>query len=180
MLCVYNLVQPTVTSGQAAFVNCDQHGNLVTGGGGSSGGTATAADPTYTEGQTSAPLSLDLSGHLRVLDAAVLAAVNSPVPTTAPSDCSGTVTSGGTAQSIIGAGTAPHGFQIQNLSTDALGFSWTTVTPAVGTNGTYTLNAGSSSTSAGGSYNSPLGIGISAAVFLIGATTGDKFTCSKW
>lgn len=58
--------------------------------GGSVGATATAANPAYTEGQTDAPLSLDLSGHLRVLDSAVLAALQTPasylpLPGAAPS-----------------------------------------------------------------------------------------------
>lgn len=43
------------------------------GGGGTSGGTATAADPSYAEGATGQALSLYLTGHLRVLDAAVAA-----------------------------------------------------------------------------------------------------------
>jgi hypothetical protein len=36
-------------------------------GGGGSGGTATAANPTYTEGATNQALSLDLGGRLRTL-----------------------------------------------------------------------------------------------------------------
>ncbi len=48
----------------STWVPCAPSGG---GGGGSSGGTATAATPTYTEGATSQPLSLDLSGRLRTL-----------------------------------------------------------------------------------------------------------------
>jgi hypothetical protein len=111
-----------------------------------------------------------------VLVPGVNAFVTNPTPTTPPTSCSGTITSGGTAQSIIAAGTV-HGFQLQNLSTDPLAFSWTTTTPVVLTN--WTLNAGTATT-AGGSYNSPLGLGITTAVYIIGATTGDKFSCAWW
>jgi hypothetical protein len=58
-----------------------------------------------------------------------------------------------------------------------LAFSWDTTTPVVLTNAT--LNAATAS-AAGGSYQTPLGIGVATAVYLIGATTGDKFFCSKW
>lgn len=39
----------------------------ITGGGGSSGGTATVAAPTYVEGATSQPISLNLKGAQRVI-----------------------------------------------------------------------------------------------------------------
>lgn len=53
------------------------------GGGGTSGGTATAASPTYTEGATAQPLSVDLKGNLRsrLFDSAgvdVMGLVSSP------------------------------------------------------------------------------------------------------
>jgi hypothetical protein len=51
------------TTGNPVVTSCPS----CSGGGGSSGGTATAANPTYTEGATSQPLSLDLSGRLRIL-----------------------------------------------------------------------------------------------------------------
>lgn len=53
--------------GRCLKVNADGSINTSGGGGGSSGGTATAAAPTYTEGATSQPLSLDLSGGLRIV-----------------------------------------------------------------------------------------------------------------
>ena len=99
-------------------------------------------------------------------------------------NCSGTITTGGTAQLLVQSNGAAfprvlHGYQIQNLSTDALAFSEFTTTPATMTNGSWTLNAATAST-AGGSYNSPAGYSPSTPIFIIGATTGDKFTCSAW
>lgn len=45
---------------------CDANGSKRVTGGGAATATATAAAPTYTEGLTTAPLSLDLTGALRV------------------------------------------------------------------------------------------------------------------
>jgi len=105
--------------------------------------------------------------------------IKSPIPTSGPTDCSGTIAIGGTAQQLIGAASGMHGFQLQNLSPDPLAISWVTVTPAVLTPGSYTLNSGSAS-AAGGSYQSPLGLGITAAVYIVGGTTTDAFSCSWW
>ena len=65
--CAYNTVPPTLTNGQAGWVQCSSTGGLVVSGGSGATVTATAADPTYVEGSTNNPLSADLSGHLRVV-----------------------------------------------------------------------------------------------------------------
>lgn len=89
-------------------------------------------------------------------------------------NCSGTITTGGTAQKIAHLPNPLHGYQIQDLSTDVLGFSEFTTTPAVGSNGTWQIAA------SGGSYTSPSSYAPSASIYIIGATTGDAFTCAAW
>jgi len=98
-------------------------------------------------------------------------------------NCSGTITTGGTAQKIITfSSTAPiHFIQIQNQSIDLMAFSEAlmTTTPAVSTNNAWTLNP-SSATTAGGSYTSPTNYVPTSDVWINAATTGDKFTCVWW
>lgn len=89
--CAYNTTPPTLTNGQAGWVQCDNAGSVIVsgGGGGSLSAKATAAAPTYVEGSTD-PLSMDLSGYERVLDknsAASLAAILSPIPDCAATPC---------------------------------------------------------------------------------------------
>lgn len=96
-----------------------------------------------------------------------------------PTSVSGTITSGGTAQLLVAAASAgvTRHVLIQNLSTDPLCFSKFTTTPVCGTNGTYTLNPATASTGVNsGSYSTPPGLNDSNAIYIIGATTGDKFT----
>jgi hypothetical protein len=96
-----------------------------------------------------------------------------------PTSVSGTITSGGAAQPLVAAASAGvvRHVLIQNLSTDPLCFSKFTTTPVCGTNGTYTLNPATASTGVGsGSYSTPPGLNDSNAIYIIGATTGDKFT----
>jgi hypothetical protein len=107
---------------------------------------------------------------------------NTPVPAFAPwtssTNCSGTITAGAASQQMIPAG-PKHGYQIQNESADLLAFSEFTTSPVVNTNGSWTLTPESSGV-AGGSYNTPATYSPSAAVWIIGANTGDKFTCAYW
>lgn len=61
----------------------DRATGLPGGGGGTSGGTSNAASPTYTEGATEQPISLDLHGAQRVLNMAADGTVldtSSPAP----------------------------------------------------------------------------------------------------
>lgn len=71
---VYNTSLPTLTNGQQAAAQMDSSGRLIincgtgcSGGGGSTATTATAADPTYVEGSSSNPISVDLTGYARSL-----------------------------------------------------------------------------------------------------------------
>ena len=120
-------------------------------------------------------------GALLLLLALLLAAPPAQPQVTANGNpvinCSGTITSGGTAQLLLAANGARQFYQIQNLATEAIAFSEFTTTPAVLTNGSWTLSAGSA-TAAGGSYTSPPGYVPTSAIYIIGTTTGDKFTCA--
>lgn len=99
-------------------------------------------------------------------------------PWNGPTNCSGTISAGGTAQSLT-LPRALHGYQIQNESADEIAFSELTKTPAINTQGSWSL-APQSSATPGQSYNSPGGYAPSGPIFIIGATTGDGFTCVAW
>jgi hypothetical protein len=96
-------------------------------------------------------------------------------------DCSGTVTSGGTAQNAFTAQTALHGFTIANIdTTEPLWISFTTTAAASGA-GSYPLPAATVTTFAGfGSFTAPPGFGLNHALSVIAATTNHKFTCTWW
>jgi hypothetical protein len=107
-------------------------------------------------------------------------AVNSAINVTA-TDCSGTVTVGGTAQNAFTAQTTLHGFTIYNLSTsEPLWISFTTTAAAAGS-GSYPLPAGTASTYAGaGSFTTPPGFGLNHALSVYGATTSHPWSCTWW
>lgn len=106
-------------------------------------------------------------------------------PNMAPTDCSGTIASGGTAQAIITANAAIHGFRIENIdntsgSGEPLWISLT-ATAVAATNGSIPLQAPVATTyAAPGIYETPLGFGSSHAVSGIATTTGHKYTCFYW
>jgi hypothetical protein len=96
-----------------------------------------------------------------------------------PVDCSGTITSGGTAQSAFTAATGRAGFQIANLDTTEVMWISFTGTAVAGAVGSYPLAPATATTFAGlSSYYSS--IGYSTALSVIAATTGHKFSCSRW
>lgn len=66
--CAFNTVPPTLTTGQAGWVQCNNAGAVNVSGtiSASTTATATAAAPSYVEG-TPNPLSQNLSGGLRVI-----------------------------------------------------------------------------------------------------------------
>lgn len=111
--------------------------------------------------------------HVKLVDAA--GAPLSTIPTTSgsvsPTDKSGTITTGGTAQVAIAANTARKGFWIQNISTGDL---WiTSLTTAV-------ADSPSMKIAAGALYESPTGGTPTGAISIIGATTGQKFAAREW
>jgi hypothetical protein len=102
-----------------------------------------------------------------------------------PTDCSAALSTGGTAQNIIGANTALHGFTIANIDTSAgsgepVWFSFTT-TAAASAIASYPLAAPTATTFANlSSWTSPTGFGTNHAVSVIAATAGHKISCTYW
>lgn len=129
-----------------------------------------------------------LLGVLLLISCVVAAFAQQPGPVViqgpqnvTPYDCSGTITTGGTAQSLFAASPNVKGFMIMNLDTTeplAMNFNGTA---AVGTQGSYMLAAGTAGTFVNsGSFASPIGFGINVAPSIVAATTGHKYTCTKW
>lgn len=86
-------------------------------------------------------------------------------------DVSGTITTGGTAQTLVAR--APNGYSIYNL--DVMQDLW------VNDNGTAAVNTqGSLKIPAGGYFETPPGYSPSGAISIIGAVTGQKFTAKVW
>ena len=103
----------------------------------------------------------------------------------APTDCSVTLTTGGTAQNAFAAQTALHGFTIANIdastgSGEPVWFSFTG-TAAAGAAGSYPLAAPAATTYAGlTSYTTPAGFATSHALSVVAGTTGHKISCTWW
>lgn len=100
-------------------------------------------------------------------------------------DCSGTITTGGTAQNAIAASSAIHGFVIANI--DAASGSgepvWMSLTgtATAATAQSYPLPPPAVTTFAGNSsFTSPSGMATNHAVSVVAATTGHKFSCTYW
>jgi hypothetical protein len=157
------------------------------GGGGGGGGAITVADGADTAlgSTTDAPCSLPLSATACTQIGATKALVNianSPVPfpnNRTPHDCSGSITTGGTAQNAFTAQTTLTGGWIINITTattDTLWGSWTG-TAAANSVGSFPLVAPPSG-GTGGSFTFPAGAGLNTALSIYGATTGDKWTCT--
>lgn len=86
-------------------------------------------------------------------------------------DRSGTVTSGGVAQTLMAANTSRKGFFIQNQSTYDLWIS--SLGTAAATQPSLWLPAGA--------YYEPPDIGVpTAAISIFGATTGQAFAAREW
>lgn len=96
-------------------------------------------------------------------------------------DCSGTIATGGTAQTIYTSGNV-RGLMLMNNSANLMCVSFTGGSPATiaGTNcgaGSYTLQPGSA-TAAGGSFTNPVNINVATAS-IISAGAGDRFSCER-
>lgn len=98
-----------------------------------------------------------------------------------PTDCSGSITTGGTAQNALAAQTTLHGLTIMNIdTTEPLWISFTT-TAAASTAGSFPLQAATATTFASpGSFTTPNGFGTNHALSVIAATTGHKWSCTWW
>lgn len=95
-------------------------------------------------------------------------------------DCSGTIASGGTAQSVFTSSNV-RGLMVMNNSANLMcvAFNGASATIA-GTNcgsGSWTLQPGSA-TVAGGSFNNPANI-VFSAMSIISSTTGDRYSCER-
>lgn len=149
--CAFN--SPLLTAsptGSAIWVQCDSQGRLLITGGG------TSTNPSVT----------------------ILSGASSTIH-----DCGGSIATGGTAQQAITSVQYLHGFLLQvginDSNTDPIYFSDTTITPGAGVAGSFSLNP-STSISAGGSFSSPSNYPVGSAIYVNGATTGDKFKCRYW
>lgn len=95
-------------------------------------------------------------------------------------DCSGTITTGGTAQTVFTSGNV-RGLMLMNNSANLMCVAFNGSAAAIaGTNcasGSWVLQPGSA-TAAGGSFVNPANVVISA-VSVISSTTGDRFSCER-
>ncbi len=138
---------PAYVAGTYGILTMDTSGKLcdiATGGSVTavSSGKANAAAPTLAEGTTN-PISTDLSGNQRVIDAAVLAAVQAPLPDCGAIPCPnragvfGVNTWGGTALGAMADfGTSPGAVLVPGVN------AFITNSPAI--TGTVTANQGTS------------------------------------
>lgn len=95
-------------------------------------------------------------------------------------DCSGTITTGGTAQ-FVSLSSSSRGFIVMNTSANLMCISFDSVAAFGGTNcavGSYPLAAGSATT-AGNSFTAPTNYSPSA-FSIISSTTGDRFSCTRY
>lgn len=93
-------------------------------------------------------------------------------PQVTKTDKSGTITTGGTAQSLMAANSSRRGWEVQNVSTGDLWFN--------GIGGTAVQNQPSFRLAPGDSYTSTFGATETSAISIIGATTGQAFTAREW
>lgn len=101
-----------------------------------------------------------------------------------PTDCSGTIGTGDTAQNAIAAQTTLHGFTLANIdassgSGEDLWFSFTG-TAAAATAGSYALVPIGGTITGPYTWTSPPGFGTGHAVSIVGHTTGHKYSCTWW
>lgn len=99
-------------------------------------------------------------------------------------DCSGSISTGGTAQNAFTAQTTLHGFTIANIdassgSGEDIWISFTT-TAAAATAGSFPLVPIGGTIAGPYTFTAPLGMGTGHALSVIATTTGHKFSCSWW
>lgn len=96
-------------------------------------------------------------------------------------DCSSTITTGGTAQTIFSTGNARK-LMLMNNSANLMCVSFNGAAATIaGTNcgaGSYTLQPGSATAAGGSFFNDGNGLAISTAS-IISSTTGDRFSCER-
>lgn len=149
---------PTPVAGSLYAFTIDTTGKICTNGSGGSGGGGPLGNQPISNSQS------------------IITATN-----VTPTDCSGSITAGGTAQTALAATATVHYFTIANIdassgSGEPLWISFTgTATPS--TAGSYPLTAPATTTFAGmGSYTDFFG--TNHAVSVVAATTGHKYSCT--
>jgi hypothetical protein len=110
----------------------------------------------------------------------VTASIAQPTNVT-PTDCSGTIATGGTAQNAFTANAARKGFIIANIDTaEVMWINFTGTAAASGT-ASYPLAPATATTFVGlNSFASPQGFAINTALSVVAATTAHKFSCTVW
>lgn len=91
---------------------------------------------------------------------------------TTPTNRSGTITTGGTAQQLMAANATRRGWSIKNQSAGSLWFNELGVTAIAG-QPSFELKPGES-------YTSEAGVSSVAAISIIGATTSQAFAAREW
>lgn len=89
-------------------------------------------------------------------------------------DGSGSITTGGTAQTLFGGATPPHGFLVVNVDTAKILWISMTTTAAPNTLGSIPLAP------MGGIFLTPQSFVPLGAVSIWGQTTGQQFTAHQW
>lgn len=156
----------------------------ATGSGGGGGGAVTmasgaVASGAYASGSLAAGAVVQLPATVGVKTSALSLSVAPSSDgtflvagaTATRTDKSGTITSGGTAQTAIASNAVRKGFELQNQSTGNLWFS--TLATAVQGQPSVLLPPGAY-------YETPLGGAGTGAVSIIGATTGQAFMAREW
>lgn len=90
-----------------------------------------------------------------------------------PTGRGGSITAGGTAQQLAATNSSRRGFLIQNTSAGDLWINWSGGTAAVGSTTSYRLGATT------GAYEFPASYCSTAAISIIGATTGQTWTAEE-
>jgi hypothetical protein len=177
----YLSAAPTLTNGQMVAGQTDVNGNLNINTPSTSNLASILNWGSVTTSSSAGSNGVLVMGKDSAGNAQPAAATNNITPTA----CSGTITTGGTAQNAITAQTTLHGFTIANIDPSAgsgepLWISFTTTAAASGTD-SWPLPAPTATTFAAvGSYTTPPGFGSNHAVSIIAATTGHKFSCVWW
>lgn len=192
--CYYTAANPGPGNGCIPVSSANPLPVTSSGGGGGGAvfgptavGSAAANPPVLIGGTANATgtgtvqvAKVSAAGALTVDGSATTQPVNGAINVT-PTDCSGTVTTGGTAQNAFTASITRHGFTIVNLdTTEPLWISFTG-TAAANTIASYPISAATPTTFASaGSFTSPIGFGVSTALSVVAATTGHKWSCTTW
>jgi hypothetical protein len=153
----------TITLSLAGLVYAQAYNTI--GGYGSNliSGVYNAVPPTISSGQ-STPLQVDNDGSLRVIIVETLSGTLT--------DRSGTITLGGTAQTLMIANASRKGWLVQNNSAGTLWIN------EIG--GTAVQAQPSISITAGSLYTSPTPGASNAAISIVGATTSQAYTAREW